>query len=82
MCVAQHWNQPGLPPPPGLPAAIQVTGIPLPFKGRQLGAGILSVMGISFTTFAPANSTIQTLMKVGGWGGRGPRRRRGDGRCR
>lgn len=53
-------------------AAIQVTGIPLPFKNRQLGAGILSVMGISFTTFAPANSTIQTLMKVGGLGGQCP----------
>lgn len=49
----------------GITTAIQVTGIPLPFKGRQLGAGILSVMGISFTTFAPANSTIQTLMKGG-----------------
>jgi xanthine/uracil permease len=41
----------------GICTMIQVTSIPLPFN-RQIGAGILSVMGISFTTFAPANSTI------------------------
>lgn len=43
----------------GIMTMVQVTAIPLPFK-RQIGAGILSVMGISFTTFSPANSTIQS----------------------
>lgn len=44
--------------------AIQVTGIPLPYN-RMWGAGILSVMGISFTTYPIASSTIVTLMKEG-----------------
>ncbi|KAL6771374.1 XUV1 [Auxenochlorella protothecoides x Auxenochlorella symbiontica] len=44
--------------------AIQVTGIPLPY-GRQWGAGILSVMGISFTTYPIAVSTISALMADG-----------------
>lgn len=42
----------------------QVTGIPLPY-GYQWGAGILSVMGISFTTYPIAVSTITTLMAEG-----------------
>ncbi|EFN55989.1 hypothetical protein CHLNCDRAFT_145360 [Chlorella variabilis] len=48
----------------GIMTMVQVTAIPLPFK-RQIGAGILSVMGISFTTFSPANSTIQKLIGEG-----------------
>lgn len=48
----------------GICTMIQVTSIPLPFN-RQIGAGILSVMGISFTTFAPANSTIAKLIAEG-----------------
>ncbi|PSC73164.1 Uric acid-xanthine permease [Micractinium conductrix] len=48
----------------GITSAIQVTGIPLPFK-RQLGAGILSVMGVSFATFSPANGTLGLLIKDG-----------------
>ena len=37
----------------GIMSAVQVTGIRLPFN-RQWGAGILSVMGVSFTTFSIA----------------------------
>lgn len=48
----------------GICTAIQVTGIPLPFK-RQWGAGILSVMGVSFTTFSPANMVIKQLLAEG-----------------
>ena len=35
-----------------------------PFK-RQLGAGILSVMGVSFATFSPANDTLGLLIRGG-----------------
>lgn len=46
----------------GIMTAIQVTGIPLPsfpgFRNRQWGAGILSVMGISFTTYPIASQCL------------------------
>lgn len=48
----------------GMSTAIQVTGIPLPLK-RQWGAGILSVMGVSFSTFSPADKVLKTLIKEG-----------------
>ena len=48
----------------GIMSMIQVTGIPLPFN-RQWGSGILSVMGVSFTTFSIADSTIKQLMTSG-----------------
>lgn len=44
--------------------AIQVTGVPLPY-GRMWGAGILSVMGISFTSYPIASTTIVELMSRG-----------------
>jgi hypothetical protein len=50
----------------GIMTAIQVTGVRLPLN-RQWGAGILSVMGISFTTFAPANSTIAGRRRLSTW---------------
>lgn len=48
----------------GIMTCIQVIGIRLPF-GRQWGSGILSVMGISFTTYPIADSAIKELMKEG-----------------
>ena len=48
----------------GITTMIQVTGIPLPFN-RQWGAGILSVMGISFTSYAAVDSTMKTLQADG-----------------
>ncbi|GAB4815854.1 hypothetical protein N2152v2_002900 [Parachlorella kessleri] len=48
----------------GITTMIQVTSVPLPY-GRQLGAGILSVMGVSFTTVPVAQSVLGKLTSEG-----------------
>lgn len=48
----------------GLTTFVQVTGLKLPFN-RQLGAGVLSVMGVSFTTVSIAIAVMQTMMADG-----------------
>lgn len=48
----------------GITTMIQVTGIPLPYN-RMWGAGILSVMGVSFSSYAAVDSTIKTLFANG-----------------
>lgn len=44
-----------------LPPVVQVTGFRLPFN-RQWGAGVLSVMGVSFTTVSIAISVVSSMM--------------------
>ncbi|EPQ32156.1 uncharacterized protein PFL1_00353 [Pseudozyma flocculosa PF-1] len=48
----------------GILSAIQMSAIPLPF-GRQLGTGLLSVVGTSFATLSTATSIIDNLYKDG-----------------
>lgn len=48
----------------GITTMIQVKSIPLPFS-RQWGAGVLSVMGVSFTTVSIATTVVTTMMKEG-----------------
>ncbi len=45
----------------GITSFIQVKSIPLPFN-RQWGAGVLSVMGVSFTTVSIATTVVGTMM--------------------
>ncbi|KDN47160.1 Xanthine/uracil permease [Tilletiaria anomala UBC 951] len=49
----------------GLLSAIQISGIPLPFIRRQLGTGLLSVVGTSFTTITTAMSIFKGLYTDG-----------------
>ncbi len=50
----------------GLISAVQQSAIPLPFLGgRQLGTGLLSVVGTSFTTLSVTTSIFTNLYAEG-----------------